>query len=254
MSNSQIIWTAHERYTEEADITLICFPYAGGSATYFAPLKSKIDKRINICPVLYPGREKNMKIPFFDTIKKMAEQLVLDNEKLFRKRYALMGHCTGSLIAYETALAAERIYGTRPEVFIASSAPAPSCKQFFDDMNYTDDQLTDQLINSHMIDRSFAENDMFSSYYLPLIKKDLEMHMRYRPHAPYKKMDTSVFVMYGDEDSLFSDSEPINRWSDHITGKVRSMAFHGGHFYLDKNREQAGQFISDLLLDTERRK
>ena len=75
MGQSGITWIAHERYSSEADIDLICFPYAGGSASYFAPLKSKIDKRINVCPVLYPEREKNMKTGSFDTIEEMADAI-----------------------------------------------------------------------------------------------------------------------------------------------------------------------------------
>ncbi len=248
MGQSGITWIAHERYSSEADIDLICFPYAGGSASYFAALKPKIDKRINVCPVLYPGREKNMKAKGFDTIEEMADTFVKERPDLFKKKFALMGHCTGSLIAYETALRAKQLYGVDPVYFIASSSPSPSSEQFFSKVECDDESMTQQLLNSKMIDESFASNDMFRSYFLPLIRKDLTMHMKYEVKEPFSKMNTPVFVMYGDEDYLFNDRKAIDGWSGHTTGKVDSRVFHGGHFYLDKNRKEAGELISELLL------
>ena len=68
----KMIWIAHARYAEDAAVNLLCFSYAGGSAAYFSPLKAEIDSRINLCPVLYPGRERNAGIPNFDTLEACA--------------------------------------------------------------------------------------------------------------------------------------------------------------------------------------
>ena len=101
----KMTWIAHARYAEDAAVNLLCFPYAGGSAAYFSPLKAEIDSRINLCPVLYPGRERNAGIPNFDTLEACAKAFVTENPQLFQKPVAFFGHCTGSLVAYEAAIA-----------------------------------------------------------------------------------------------------------------------------------------------------
>ena len=79
----KMIWIAHARYAEDAAVNLLCFSYAGGSAAYFSPLKAEIDSRINLCPVLYPGRERNAGIPNFDTLEACAKAFVTENPQLF---------------------------------------------------------------------------------------------------------------------------------------------------------------------------
>lgn len=242
-----ITWISHERYDENAVVNLICFPYAGGSASFFTMLKEHTDPSVNICPVLYPGREKNMGIAAPDSIEELANRFVDENERLFTKPYAILGHCTGALAAYEAALAAEKKYGAPPVRFFASSAPAPSCGQFFPDLDISDEEMTAYLVENGMIDEKFASDSVFISYFLPLMRKDLGLHLKYRPAEPYRKMDTEVIVMYGSSDRLFGDKSAILRWKDFAEKGVRSFRFEGGHFYIDKCRSDAGKLISQLL-------
>ena len=249
MSDNKLTWISHERYYDEAEYNLICFPYAGGSAAYFASLKSCIDKKINLCPVLYPGREKNAKLNIkYETIEEMAMAFVSENEHLFEKKFALLGHCTGSLVAYETELAIEKLYHRHAEIFFASSAPAPSCEQFFPKQGFSDNEMTEYLLSNKMIDKSFVENPVYSSYFLPLMKTDLKMHLKYEPCKPYIKMNTSVNVLYGTEDMLFKNDNAINEWEYFTKNGVESSKFCGGHFYIDLCRDEVGGFISGNLL------
>lgn len=248
MKKAEMVWIAHERYNEDADVNLICFPYAGGSATYFAPLKSKIDPAINVCPILYPGRERNLRNKkIYNTVEEMAVEFVQSCGYLFQKKFALLGHCTGSLIAYEIALVAKKLYGVSPVMFFASSAPAPSYEQFFPKRAYSDEELTKQLLDNQMIDEEFVQNKAYSTYYLPLMRSDLQMHANYEPKEPYVKMETSVKVLYGDSDSLFKNKDAINQWNNFAEHGVTSAVFPGGHFYIDSCREEVGALITNDL-------
>ncbi len=243
----KMTWIAHARYAEDAAVNLLCFPYAGGSAAYFSPLKAEIDSRINLCPVLYPGRERNAGIPNFDTLEACAKAFVTENPQLFQKPVAFFGHCTGSLVAYEAAIAAQKQYGVNPVLFFASSAPAPSCENFFPDMQLTPEDMTRYLLDNGMIDASFAENPMFRSYFLPLMHQDLAMHLQYRPRVPYEKMHTKVHVLYGNQDPMFQDASLIAQWGAFSEG-VDATEFSGGHFYLNQCQKPAGQLVTEHLL------
>ncbi len=48
------IWIAHDSKREDASINLICFPFPGGSASYYANWTNCFSEDINVCPVLYP--------------------------------------------------------------------------------------------------------------------------------------------------------------------------------------------------------
>ena len=249
MTDNKLTWISHQRFNEYADYNLICFPYAGGSATYFAPLKANIDKKINVCPVLYPCREKNSKCSVnFETIEEMAEVFAYENAYLFDKNFAFLGHCTGTLVAYETALAVKRIYGKNPSAFFASSAPAPSCEQFFLKQSLSEDELTEYLLQNKMINNDFVNNPIYSSYFMPLMRNDLNMHLKYEPKIPYAKICTSVNVLYGDEDALFTNNNAINEWENFTDYGVKSSRFCGGHFYLDSCRTEVGKLINSTLI------
>ena len=245
---SNLCWIAHERYSENASVNLICFSYVGGSATYFAPLKTKIDSRINICPVLYPGREKNIGKKGFDTVREMAQAFARENKYLFERRFALLGHCTGALIAYEVAVAVQELYNVSPDAFIASSSPAPSCKQFWPKNELLDDELTMYLLNNHMVDLDFTKNEIYTTYYLPLIRSDLQMFTRYTPSAPYARIKTSVNVLRGDSDMLFDNPDAVSAWKYFTEGGVTEDVFTGGHFYIDQHRGEVGEYITKKLI------
>ena len=51
-------WVNHARITDGAQVNLLCFTYAGGSPSLFAPWKKYIPDSINVYPILYPMREK----------------------------------------------------------------------------------------------------------------------------------------------------------------------------------------------------
>ncbi len=249
MRMSELKWIAHERYTQEANINLICFPYAGGSATYFAPLKSKIDKRINVCPVLYPGREMNKDIENFATIEELAENFVKSSPNLFTKPFVLFGHCLGAIVAFETATFVNKLYGKKAELLIVSSAQAPEQKLVESNFNYTVEDLTKHLIKTKMIDKSFAKSETYKDYFLPLIIKDMKLHMKYSLNLAYQKIDTPLLVMYGNKDKLFRDSSFISKWKELTYGEVESKVFPGGRFYIDNNRTEVAEFISDKTLE-----
>ena len=93
-------WIAHYNNIENSDYNLFCFPYTGGSASYFAPWINEMPENVGIAPVLYPMRETRFTEPLMNTVEEMAAALVEDSIDLFRKPFAFYGHCSGAVIAY----------------------------------------------------------------------------------------------------------------------------------------------------------
>lgn len=53
-------WISHQRITDKGEINLLCFVFAGGSPSFFAPWKNSFPEWVNFIPVLYPQREKGI--------------------------------------------------------------------------------------------------------------------------------------------------------------------------------------------------
>ena len=61
-------WINLETINPEGKINLICFPYSGTGASFYASWGKKAPKELNILPVSYPMREKRMKVKNFLTV------------------------------------------------------------------------------------------------------------------------------------------------------------------------------------------
>ena len=66
-------WFAHQTSNPEAKLNLLCFVFAGGSPSFFAPWKTIFPSTVNLMPVLYPGRESRAAEILPDTMEELVE-------------------------------------------------------------------------------------------------------------------------------------------------------------------------------------
>ena len=96
-------WIAHESDKGEGK-TLFCFPHAGGTAAFFAEWGGHIEGTA-VLPVQFPMREKRIREPMPDSIRELVKGFVDDCIDILRERpFAFLGHCSGSIVAYEAAV------------------------------------------------------------------------------------------------------------------------------------------------------
>ena len=49
-------WIAHGIERSEAEINIVCFPFAGGTASNYAKWKNCLSDKYSVYPMLYPAR------------------------------------------------------------------------------------------------------------------------------------------------------------------------------------------------------
>lgn len=217
------------------------FVYAGGSPSFFAPWKKYLDESINIYPILYPGREirKNEVIP--GSLNKMIRDFVDETPELFSKPFVIFGQCTGSIIAYETAKYVYEKYGRFPLSFITSSMNSPrsyDCyKAIYDDEGNeaSDEILIKRMIKQGTVSPDFAENQNFINYYMPIFRGDLRMLENVDSAEPLQ-LECNIYCISGIEDEFVSE-EGLADWRNYTSKNVYYEKVHGGHFYLNENRD-----------------
>lgn len=85
------------------DITLFCFPFAGGGASTYTSWIKKLKDKITVCPIQLPGREERiMEKPYTDMselLRDLTDEIVIAMCQYFdRKRI----YCNGFLSNTET--------------------------------------------------------------------------------------------------------------------------------------------------------
>ncbi len=230
------IWIRHGTDHPDAELNLLCFPYAGGSPGIFAGWMREFQKQINLCPVLYPGRDIRMDEPVSANIEIMAEEFVQDSEELFTRPFAVLGYCAGGLYAYETVLQAKEQYGRTPEYFLSVSFASPSFPMTAKALGiHSEESCIRYLTEQGIISREAAEDRDFLDYYLPIISGDLQALSRYHFRAE-QTLDCDVYAFFGTQDTLFTP-EDFLRWNASAEGKVRTQMVQGGHYCLEENRD-----------------
>ena len=227
-------WIAHYNNIENSDYNLFCFPYTGGSASYFAPWINDMPENVGIAPVLYPMRETRFTEPLMNTVEEMAAALVEDSIDLFRKPFAFYGHCSGAVIAYETAVVLKKKYDIAPLLFTAASAQSPRNTPTNPDvMKMSDSELAEYAVKLGMLDRELVSNQEFMAYYFHIFKADFLMIFNYNTNKT-ERIDCPILAITGKDDA-FLNRKSIEDWSSY-TDELEVMETDGEHFFGDAGR------------------
>ena len=93
-------------------IKLFCWPFAGGSASYYLSWKQYLKTNIEVIPVQLSGRGERYTDTPYDNFYDIAEEgyNYLINNVEPEEKFALFGHSMGSWIVYEIC---RKIKGTK---------------------------------------------------------------------------------------------------------------------------------------------
>lgn len=224
-----------------ADLCLICFPHAGGSASYYLPLLAPLASRMDVAVVQYPGRHDRSSEPPVPSIRRLADQIAGALRGLQGRRLALFGHSMGALVAFEVALRLERGTGAAPAHLFASGHRAPSRHRPGLIRPADDAAIIDGLRQLGGTDDRVLSHPALLRAFLPALRSDYRAADTYQ-HRPWDVLSCDVTALTGDRDPGASPGE-VQAWSAVTTGRFALRVFPGGHFYL---REQGSLLVSTL--------
>lgn len=233
-------WVAHGSNRADAQVNLLMFIYAGGSPSFFAPWKKSIDESINLCPILYPGREIRRDEPVSGSFTQMITDFVNEAPELFSKPFVLFGQCTGSIIAYETARCVYEKYNQFPIAFVTSSMNSPrayDCYKALYDENgneASDDVLIERMIEQGTVPADFATDRNFVEYYMPIFRGDLKMFEGVGSKAP-RPLTCNFYCYSGTEDAFVTD-DGLKDWKNYTTKEVYYEQISGDTSILMKTK------------------
>ncbi|MEV6765619.1 alpha/beta fold hydrolase [Streptomyces sp. NPDC051105] len=222
------------RFRQEAGGTetrLLCFPHAGGAASYFHPLASIMRTHgTDVAAVQYPGRQERRREPLAATVDELVDQALPSLARYVDSRTVLFGHSMGAVVAFEAARRLQSEHGIVPMGLIASGRRGPLTTRS-EQLHLADDDVFVARIRqlSGTDARLFDDPEMLELL-LPALRADYRAIETHR-HRRGTGLLCPLTVFVGDEDPQASVEE-AQEWCHHTQAEYRFRLFPGDHFYL----------------------
>ncbi|MEU4205907.1 alpha/beta fold hydrolase [Streptomyces sp. NPDC045470] len=228
----------------EPEFRVVCFPHAGGSASYYPWLRSAVPPTGELLCVQYPGRQERHREAPVERFGPMVETVT----ELLRARprlpLVLFGHSLGSLIAYETALALGDDAGPLRGL-IVSGRRAPSVRPPSRAREMTTRQVLAEARVLGGIDPALLNDPGVLELILPALRADYRLAESYVPE-PGAAVSCPMTVLTGTTDPRVS-SEDAAAWRTHTTGTCTVHEVEGGHFFFENERRTVLDLIGHAL-------
>ena len=226
-------------------VSLVCFPHAGGAASYFRPWPALLAPGIEVLAVQYPGREDRAAEPCLTAVADLADQIHAELGRSLPGTFAFFGHSMGAILAFEVARRIARQEGRGPAHLFVSGRPAPPRRRHRDLHRAGDLALIAELAALGGTDPRILADSEVLELILPAMRGDYTASETYR-FTPGPPLSCEITAMTGDRDWLSTVAEAA-AWSAHTTGAFTLRVYPGGHFYLNDCRARVLEVISSSL-------
>ncbi|MEU5431273.1 alpha/beta fold hydrolase [Streptomyces olivoreticuli] len=238
-------WLRRYHETARAPVRLVCFPFAGGSASYYFGLSRLLSPGVEVLAVQYPGRQDRHREPCLESVAGLAHGVVAQLPS-DGKPFALFGHSLGAIVAFEVARRLQGPAGPgRPVHLFASGGIARPYRP-----EGSAEVLGDGDILAHLralggTDERFFASEELQDLILPALRADYRAVAAYEPPGP-ERLGCPITALIGDADERTSPEEAA-AWQERAGGAFDLHVLPGGHFYLDDCQEQVAGIVADAL-------
>ncbi|MET8582267.1 alpha/beta fold hydrolase [Streptomyces collinus] len=237
-------WIRRFHPAPEAGVRLVCFPHAGGAATYYHPLSRAMSPDADVLAIQYPGRQDRLGEPCVEDIPTLADRLVEELTPWSDRPLLLFGHSMGAAVAFEVALRLER-HGVLPLGLFASGLRAPSLRRDRGMHLATDAELVAELQKLNAANAAVLADETLLRMVLPALRSDYRAIERY--HNPSAMpLRCPIVALTGDADPV-ADVADVELWARHTSASFRLRVLRGGHFFLDDHAEAVQQEIREHI-------
>jgi pyochelin biosynthetic protein PchC len=239
---SSDLWIRRFHPSPQAAVRLVCFPHAGGSASFFHTLSKLLHPQVEVLAIQYPGRQDRRSEPLVPDIGELAERIAEALRPWDDRPSALFGHSMGAVVAFETA----RLLPKEPTALFASGRRAPTSVRE-DSLHLADDRtLVAELLRLDATAATLLEDEEMLAMILPALRNDYRAVERYR-YRPGPPADFPITALIGDSDPRVTREE-AHAWSGLTTAPFTLRAVPGGHFYLSTQWPRLATLLGDFLM------
>ncbi|MEW2622424.1 alpha/beta fold hydrolase [Streptomyces sp. NPDC048106] len=238
------LWVRRFHPAPQAPARLVCFPHAGGSATFYFPLSAALRDAADVVAVQYPGRQDRHAEKGIETIAELADRAHEALQPYADRPLVLFGHSMGAIVAFEVARRLERD-GEGPVHLFASARRAPSARTVENVHQRDDDGIIAEMRRLSGTDPRLLGDEELLRMVLPALRSDYTAIETYRAD-PATVVAAPVTALTGDADPRVTPEE-AHAWRTHTTGAFDLRIFPGGHFYLTDRIDELAELLRARL-------
>lgn len=230
------LWVRSYHSSPDAAARLVCFPHAGGSASFYFPVSAALSPVADVVAVQYPGRQDRHTEKGIESIAELADRAA-DALRAHDDGLPLtfFGHSMGAVLAFEVARRLERD-GRAPTHVFASGRRAPSSFRPENVHQRDDDGVIAEMRKLSGTDPRVLGDEEVLRMVLPAIRSDYTAIEKYRAEAG-AQVGSPITVLVGDDDPRTTLDE-ARAWEPHTMGTFSLRVFSGGHFYLTEHAQE----------------
>ncbi|MFF2089445.1 thioesterase II family protein [Paenibacillus sp. NPDC058174] len=230
-------------------ISLICLPYAGGSAQVYKRWTNQLHPDVRLVPAELSGRGSRMDEPFYRDVEEAVQDLLpfVLKTALKSDAYALFGHSMGSLLGYELLHALLEEGLPLPSAVFLSARGAPHCekKEARRIHLLPDDEFLEELKGmGGMSDELFRHQELLDLF-MPILRADFKLVCEYE-HRMRPPLPLRLTILSGKDDGCVAG--PLREWEGYATGGCELAMFEGGHFFLHERESDVVAMINKILI------
>ncbi|MFD5697153.1 thioesterase II family protein [Streptomyces lasiicapitis] len=237
------LWLRRFHPAPDAPVRLVCFPHAGGSATFYFPVSAALASDCDVVALQYPGRQDRRNEPNVDDIGVLADRMAPLVEPLFDRPVVFFGHSMGAILAFEVA---RRLQGRghTPAMLFASGRRAPSTHRVENVHQRDDDGLIADMKTLSGTDAQVLGDEELLRMVLPALRSDYRAIETYAPESA--TVDCPITALVGDDDPKATVPE-AEEWRAHTTAAFHIQVYRGGHFYLTPRGAEVIAVVREAL-------
>jgi pyochelin biosynthesis protein PchC len=224
---------------------LVCFPHAGGTASFYKAWPGDFSNMIEVQSVQYPGHEDRIREQAMCEMSRLADLASEAIAQLMDRPVALFGHSLGAVVAYEVARRLTQVRPNRLACLFVSGRPAPGVHPSRAKHLADDETLWAELRRLGGTDSFILDHAGWRSLLLPILRADYRLDETYE-YWPLPKLGCPVVACVGDSDPEAGAAEAIG-WGDVTSGQFGLQVFPGDHFYLVPRRGDLTRMVKHRL-------
>ncbi|WP_392667053.1 thioesterase II family protein [Streptomyces sp. LN785] len=246
------LWVRRFHPKPRATRRLVCFPHAGGGASFWYPLSNTMDPDVDVLVVQYPGREDRLLEEPLDDLSAVADGAFEALRPGLDGRTAFLGHSMGAIVAFEVARRAEAAEAAAgPGLLIASACEAPSLVRREWRVAEQDDPALLAALSRLGGTTLTADTDQeLLSTVMPAIRADLGAVERYRSTRS-AVLSAPVVALLGEQDPHV-DRDQVRDWAHHTTTRFALRSLPGDHFYPTADIDRFAAVVAGCLAESAR--
>ncbi len=227
---------------------LFCLSFAGGTASFFDQVEKSLGSEIDVIKLEYAGHGERRKEGFYNSFRELAlDQIRAIKENITNnEEYALFGYSMGciSIMAILQEINNCNDINAPKYIFIAAHEPntikGPAINQ---------DESLDEIIKRRTIQlggvpQTLINNSSFWRMYLPVLRADYGLIIKYDFDALEYKSEIPVSILYSEEDTPLKE---MQKWQKYFLGNVDYYKFSGSHFFIKDNYQEFANIINEKL-------